>query len=123
MDTRYEYIDSVAYCVYCGKILDDQRCVAYPKPPLICNCEKAKEELKIYDNLKRLYREPLAEKLVEIKVNKYRNKLLGIKEPIRLNDICSISTADYPKATLQAAYGDTEGVDIEFIQTNKTESI
>jgi len=114
MNTRHERIDDYIYCAYCGKILEDRRCSMYPTPPLICDCEKAKEELKIYDNLKRLYREPLAEKLVEIKVNKYRNELLGIKEAIRLDDICSIGTADYPKATLQAAYGDTEGVDIEF---------
>lgn len=114
MNTKHESIDSITYCAYCGKILDDQRCLCHPTPPLICDCEKAKEELKIYDNLKRFYREPLAEKLVEIKVNKYRNELLGIKEPMRLDDICSVSTADYPKATLQVAYGDTEGVDIEF---------
>lgn len=116
MNTRHERIDNVTYCAYCGKILEDNSYGVYcsPRPPLICDCEKAKEELKIYDDLKKLYKEPLAEKLVEIKVNKYRNELLGIKEPMRLDDICSVSTADYPKATLQATYGDTEAVDIEF---------
>ena len=53
-----------------------------PEPPTICNCEKAKEELDLYDKLRKLYNAPLAESLIDKKVQKYRNELLGIKEPV-----------------------------------------
>lgn len=49
----------------------------YPDPPLMCNCEKAKEELKLYDELKALYNQPLADSLIEKKVDNYRNVLKG----------------------------------------------
>lgn len=80
MNTRSERIDYVTYCAYCGKILEDNRyggcCSA--NMSVICNCEKAKEELAAYDKIKELYNEPLANDVIEAKVNAYRDKLLGI---------------------------------------------
>lgn len=80
MNTRSESIDYVTYCAYCGKILEDNRygtcCSA--NMPVICDCKKAKEELAAYDKIKELYNEPLANDVIEAKVNAYRDKLLGI---------------------------------------------
>ena len=83
MNTRTEKIGTVEYCAYCGKSLRDYDCgfIIYPGELMICNCEKAKEELELYDKLKELYKLPLAELLIDKKVQKYRNNLLGIKEP------------------------------------------
>lgn len=83
MNTRTEDINGYVYCAYCGKLLRDPNYGIYPEPPLICDCEKAKEELELYDKLKNLYNHPLADNLIEIKVADYRNKLLGIK-PVRV---------------------------------------
>ena len=83
MNTRTEDINGYVYCAYCGKLLRDPNYGIYPEPPLICDCEKAKEELEIYDKLKNLYNHPLADNLIEKKVNNYRNELLGIK-PVRI---------------------------------------
>ena len=80
MNTRTEIISGYTYCAYCGKELKNPYYGMYPEPPTICNCEKAKEELDLYDKLKDLYNAPLAESLIEKKVEKYRNQLLGIKE-------------------------------------------
>ena len=52
---------------------------------MICNCEKAQEESELYKKLKDLYNYPLADNLIEMKVNNYRNKLLGIKAPITIS--------------------------------------
>lgn len=79
MNTRIEVIDGYTYCAYCGKELKNSYYSMCPEPPTICNCEKAKEELDLYDKLKSLYNAPLAESLIEKKVQKYRNHLLGIK--------------------------------------------
>lgn len=81
MNTRTEIISGYTYCAYCGKELKNPHYGMCPEPPTICNCEKAKEELDLYDKLKGLYNAPLAESLIEKKVQKYRNELLGIKEP------------------------------------------
>lgn len=83
MNTRTEDINGYVYCAYCGKLLRDANYGIYPEPPLICDCEKAKEELELYDKLKNLYKYPLADSLIEIKVADYKNKLLGIK-PVRV---------------------------------------
>lgn len=80
MNTRTEVISGYTYCAYCGKELKNSHYGIYPEPPTICNCEKAKEELALYDKLKNLYNAPLAESLIDKKVQKYRNELLGIKE-------------------------------------------
>lgn len=80
MNTRTEVISGYTYCAYCGKELKNPHYGMCPEPPAICNCEKAKEELDLYDKLKSLYNAPLAESLIEKKVQKYRNELLGIKE-------------------------------------------
>lgn len=53
-------------------------CHTWPEPPVICQCEKAKEELRLYDEIKKLYNEPMHESLVEKKVEIYRNELLNI---------------------------------------------
>ena len=82
MNTRTEVISGYTYCAYCGRELKNPHYGMCPEPPTICNCEKAKEELDLYDRLKKLYNAPLAESLIEKKVQKYRNELLGIKEPI-----------------------------------------
>lgn len=83
MNTRTEDINGYVYCTYCGKLLRDPNYGIYPEPPLICDCEKAKEELELYDKLKNLYKHPLADSLIEEKVNNYRKELLGIK-PVRV---------------------------------------
>ena len=84
MNTRTENINGYIYCAYCGKLLKDPNFGIYPEPSMICDCEKAKEELELYDKLKNLYNYPLADNLVEIKVNNYRNELLGIKPTIHI---------------------------------------
>ena len=81
MNTRTEVINGYTYCAYCGKELKNPHYGMCPEPPTICNCEKAKEELDLYKKLKDLYNAPLAESLIDKKVQKYRNELLGIKEP------------------------------------------
>lgn len=80
MNTRTEVINGYTYCAYCGKELKNPHYGMCPEPPTICNCEKAKEELDLYKKLKDLYNAPLAESLIDKKVQKYRNELLGIKE-------------------------------------------
>lgn len=89
MNTRTESMNNKTYCAYCGKELRDYgNCFihTYPETPVICNCEKAKRELELYDELKGLYSTPLAETLIDMKVKKYRDKLLGIQNP------CSATT-------------------------------
>lgn len=81
MNTRSENIDGYVYCAYCGRELKNPNYGICPEPLIICNCEKAKQELDLYDKLRTLYNAPLAESLIEKKVQKYRNQLLGIKEP------------------------------------------
>lgn len=81
MNTRTEVISGYTYCAYCGKELKNPHYGMCPEPPTICNCEKAKEELDLYKKLRDLYNAPLAESLIDKKVQKYRNELLGIKEP------------------------------------------
>lgn len=78
MNTRTEVINGYTYCAYCGKELGDPYSVTRST---ICDCEKAKEELNLYKKLRDLYNAPLAENLIDKKVQKYRNELLGIKEP------------------------------------------
>lgn len=80
MNTRTEIINGYTYCAYCGKELGNPHYAICPNPPMICDCETAKEELALYKKLKELYNAPLAESLIEKKVKIYRNKLLGIKE-------------------------------------------
>lgn len=94
MNTRTEVISGYTYCAYCGKELKNSHYGCYPEPPTICNCDKAKEELDLYDKLRDLYNVPLAESLIDKKVQKYRNQLLGIKEPTYLNSISSVTCLD-----------------------------
>lgn len=86
MNTRTEVINGYTYCAYCGKELKNPHYGICPEPPTICNCEKAEEELNLYKKLRELYNAPLAESLIDKKVQKYRNELLGIKEPIYYAD-------------------------------------
>lgn len=108
MNTRIEKIGYVSYCAYCGKQLRDDNCgyAMYPEQPMICNCEKAKEELALYDSLKKLYNAPIAESLIDKKVQKYRNELLGIKEPsygtINLASATCVGKLDNTVPTLSA---------------------
>lgn len=82
--TRTENINGNVYCAYCGKLLKDSNFSVYPERPMFCNCEKALEELKLYDKLKELYNSPLAKNLIELKINDYRNQLLGIRPTITI---------------------------------------
>lgn len=84
MNTRTENINGHVYCAYCGKLLKDHNFSVYPEPPMICNCEKAQEESELYKKLKDLYNYPLADNLIEKKVENYRNELLGIKPTITI---------------------------------------
>lgn len=81
MNTRTERMNNKAYCAYCGKELRDYNYGICPEPPLICSCEKAKRELELYDELKKLYNMPLAESLIDMKVSEYRDRLLGVHIP------------------------------------------
>lgn len=82
--TRTENINGNVYCAYCGQLLKDSNFSVYHERPMFCNCEKALEELKLYDKLKELYNSPLADSLIELKVNDYRNQLLGIRPTITI---------------------------------------
>ena len=82
MNTRTEVINGYTYCAYCGKELKNPYLGTALEPSTICDCEKAKEELDLYKKLRDLYNAPLAESLIDKKVQKYRNELLGIKEPV-----------------------------------------
>lgn len=82
--TRTEKINDVTYCAYCGKVLRDESNAMYhtwPEPPVVCQCEKAKEELRLYDEIKKLYNEPMHESLVDMKVSIYRDQLLKSPTP------------------------------------------
>lgn len=94
MNTRTEVINGYTYCAYCGKELKNPHYSMYPEPPTICDCEKAKEELDLYKKLRDLYNAPLAESLIDKKVQKYRNELLGIKEPVCYSNLVSVSCVD-----------------------------
>lgn len=82
MNTRVETIESNVYCAYCGKKLKDAHYLVSPEPPLICLCEKAQQELKLYEQLKEMYNLPLADSIIDMKVEIYKSKLKGeYKEP------------------------------------------
>ena len=107
MDTRTEEINGTIYCAYCGKVLRKNNynnnltgwaCCdsAYHPTYLTCDCEKAKEELNLYQQLKDLYNLTLSENLIDIKVKLYKNKLLGIKEPIDITAYSSVKINSMP---------------------------
>ena len=77
MNTRIEQMNNKVYCAYCGEELQDKRFPLYPNQPLICTCEKATRELELYDELKDLYNAKLADSIIDMKVEAYRNRLLG----------------------------------------------
>lgn len=82
MGTRAERIDNHIYCAYCGKLLNMPEYIMSYYPDItdyVCDCEKAEEELELCKKIKELYNLPLAEKIIDIKVKKYKNQLLGIK--------------------------------------------
>lgn len=91
MNTRTERMNNKAYCAYCGKELRDYNYGVCPEPSLVCNCEKANRELELYGELKALYNAPIAEILIDMKVEEYKNKLLGINIPT-YTSITSISS-------------------------------
>lgn len=99
MNTRTEIISGYTYCAYCGKELKNPHYGMSPEPPTICNCEKAKEELDLYKKLRDLYNAPLAESLIDKKVQKYRNELLGIREPVHYGNLASVTCVDGLTAT------------------------
>lgn len=75
MNTRTENINEFIYCAYCGKLLKNPNYAKYPESPLICSCEKAKKELKLYDELKELYNSKLADNIIDLKVELYKKRL------------------------------------------------
>lgn len=77
MNTRTENINGFIYCAYCGQLLKNPNYGSVPEPPLICRCEKAKKELKLYDDLKNLYNSPLADNIIDLKVELYKKSLKG----------------------------------------------
>lgn len=77
MNTRIEQMNNKVYCAYCGKELQDIRYAAYPRQSLICTCEKAKRELELCDELKDLYNAPLADSVIDMKIEAYHDTLLG----------------------------------------------
>lgn len=77
MKTRTETINGYTYCAYCGKELSSPHLSVWPTQVLSCDCEKAKEEIDLYEKLKALYNHPLADNLIEKKVDLYRDQLLG----------------------------------------------
>lgn len=67
MNTRTENLNGYVYCAYCGCELQNPGCGIFPTQTLICSCEKAKEELALYNKLKELYNSPLHDSLVDKK--------------------------------------------------------
>lgn len=112
MNTRTEIIDGYTYCAYCGKELKNLHYGMCPEPPTICNCEKAEEELDLYKKLRELYNAPLAESLIDKKVQKYRNELLGIKEPsyCYVGNLASVTHVDGISATNTIHTGEINAV-------------
>ena len=81
--------------------------MAYSSVSLVYAGKKAKEELDLYKKLRKLYNAPLAESLIEKKVQKYRNELLGIKEPVYYADsITNITCADALNSTVHTISAD-----------------
>ena len=110
MNTRTEIISGYTYCAYCGKELKNPHYGMCPESPTICNCEKAKEELDLYKKLRDLYNAPLAESLIDKKVQKYRNELLGIKEPVHYGNLTSVTCVDGLASINAVATGETRAV-------------
>ena len=77
MNTRVEIIQNSVYCAYCGAKLRDPHYLVSPEPPLICSCEKAQQELKLYEQLKDMYNLPLADSIIDMRVEIYKSKLKG----------------------------------------------
>ena len=85
METRIEKIGNHIYCAYCGKLLNipERTALCYPNiTDYTCDCEKAKEELELCKKIKELYSLPLAENIINIKVELYKNRLLGINTEV-----------------------------------------
>lgn len=107
MNTRTEVINGYTYCAYCGKELKNPHYGICPEPPMICNCEKAEEELNLYKKLRELYNAPLAESLIDKKVQKYRNELLGVKETVYYADnLASVTCTSALNATTETIHLD-----------------
>lgn len=78
--TRMIEINRNYYCAYCGKLIKDNNYHITPERPCICDCENAKAELALYDTLAKLYTLPIANNLVEMKVNAYKDALISGRE-------------------------------------------
>ena len=80
--TRYEIIRGHRYCAYCGKKFEEQDvCLtSYPAQHETwitpCTCKGATEERELYKKLQELYNRPVSEKIIELKVNAYRDMLV-----------------------------------------------
>lgn len=108
MNTRTENIEGNIYCAYCGKELRSLHHSVFPHSPLICTCEMAKEELELYNKLRILYNYPLANDLIEKKVNLYRNQLLGITPPqttYGITNVLPLAGSSMYGSTINTDYG------------------
>lgn len=77
--TRTETIGNSVYCAYCGKLLHSGDYIISPEPYVGCDCESASEEKDLFNQLRKLYLKPIADSLIEMKVDAYRNKLKGVR--------------------------------------------
>ena len=103
IETRVERLESCVYCAYCGKELSNSVYRLDPPRQLVCNCDKAKEELSLYERLRQLYSEPLADNLIEMKVNAYRYKLQHGSDHVNMHSVrqsYSLSTDELNSMTL-----------------------
>ena len=76
-ETKHIKINENTYCSYCGKVLRDGSFLSSRWASVICECEKAKKERSLKFELDSLLRTPLAENLVELELERYKNELLG----------------------------------------------
>ena len=103
MNTRIEIIKQDKYCAYCGKLLQKHDDITvwcsttsrnYCGSELQCDCEKAKLEISLSEQLKKLYNSPISDNLIEMKVEEYRNKLLNKNDEFtKSTSITSVSNS------------------------------
>lgn len=80
--TRIETIGDTTYCAYCGKALHTNNYSIYPEVTIGCDCELATQEMDLFKQMQSLYARPLADSLVELKVEAYRSRLRGEPSPV-----------------------------------------
>ena len=66
--------------------------------------------MDLYKKLRDLYNAQLAESLIDKKVQKYRNELLGIREPVHYGNIASVTCVDGMTSINTVVTGETNAV-------------